>query len=120
MDNKCYSTCEYKKNETVSKDSNISHGNRATELKKMPMPPKNGGLYGGPQVNHPWMPQPVIPTETNLIMNNLKSANPPPGATSQFVSTLRYGNNYVSMPNVYKFNEADDFNCGPYNLHGSY
>ena len=44
---------------------------------------------------------------TNLIHNNLKSANPSPGATVQYVGTERLGNNYVSMPGVQWYNEGD-------------
>jgi hypothetical protein len=64
----------------------------------------NGGLYGGPQSTSPWANIPVIPTDTNLIHYNLRSANPPPGATEQYVSTTRLGNNYSPMIGVYWYN----------------
>jgi hypothetical protein len=119
MDNTFYTTCDVKPNETVSTDNSVPHNLRANVVTRMPTPPINGGLYGGEQVCHPWMPQPVIPTDTNMIMNNLKSANPPPGALSQFVSTIREGNNYVSMPTVYNYSQTHPFNCGPYNIRGT-
>jgi hypothetical protein len=119
MDNQLYTTCNIKKNDTVSPDNNVPHILRANVDKPMQSHPVNGGLYGGPQVNHAWMPQAVTPTETNLIMENLKSANPPPGALAHFVSTVRPGNNYTSMPNVYNFNQTDKQNCGPFVIHGT-
>ena len=119
MDNVCYTNCDIKLNKTVSEDNEIPHGQRANLNTAMPPPPKNGGLYSGKQVNHPWMPIPVTPTDTNMIMENLKSANPPPGALSQFVSNIRPGNNYVSKPTVYQYTNSDEFNCGPFNIHGT-
>ena len=41
----------------------------------------------GNESNKPWMPIKVTPTATNYIQNNLLSANPPPGATEQYVGT---------------------------------
>ena len=41
---------------------------------------------------------------TNLIHFNLRSANPPPGATEQYVGTDRLGNNYVPMIGVNWYN----------------
>ena len=38
----------------------------------------NGGLFGGPQSTGPWANIPVIPSDTNLIHYNLRSAHPPP------------------------------------------
>ena len=65
----------------------------------------NGGLYGGDQSSSPWANIPIIPTELNLIKNNLKSANPPPNATFQLISTNRLGNNYVPLQDVYWYNK---------------
>jgi len=112
-------SCDIKANNTVSPDNNVPHVLRSNENKAMPPPPVNGGLYGGPQVDHAWMPQAVTPTDTNLIMKNLKTANPPPGALAHFVSTVRPGNNYVSMPSVYNFNQTHEQNCGPFVIHGT-
>jgi len=67
----------------------------------MPPSPPNGGLYGGVQSTKPWANIPITPTATNYIQNNLKSALPPPGATEQYPSTNRLGNNYVAMPGVF-------------------
>jgi hypothetical protein len=73
----------------------------------VPEPLPNGGLFRGPQSNKPWANIPVIPTDTNLIHYNLKSANPPPGATQQYVSTDRLGNNYAPMIGVYWYNPSE-------------
>ena len=70
----------------------------------IPDPLPNGGLFGGPQSTGPWANIPVIPTDTNLIHYNLRSAHPPPGATEQYISTDRLGNNYAPMIGVYWYN----------------
>lgn len=79
-----------------------------------PVPPSapNGGLYGGPQSTRPWGNIPTPPTVTYLINKNLKSANPPPGATEQYPGGNRLGNNYQPMPGVYWYN--------PDNKHAQY
>ena len=75
--------------------------------------PVNGGLYGGEQKDRPWMPQHIVPTATNLMLNNLKSANPPPGAIEQYIGTNRQGNNYSAMPNIYWYYTEDE---GPHHI----
>lgn len=70
----------------------------------IPPSPPNGGLYNAPQVTAPWGNIPVIPSDLNLIHYNLRSANPPPGATEQYVGTDRMGNNYAPMIGVYWYN----------------
>lgn len=79
-----------------------------------PGPQHNAGLYGGKQFNGPWGGIPVTPTTTNHINNNLKSANPPPGATEQYVGTNRLGNNFVSMPGVSHYTTTHPVNKGPF------
>lgn len=80
------------------------------EIKPSPIP--NGGLYTNiPQEKQPWHSVPVVPDMTYMISENLKSANPPNGATSQYIGTERPGNNSVTMPNVYKYKpELYNFN----------
>jgi hypothetical protein len=73
----------------------------------MPPAPRHGGLYSGPPSSNPWNSIPVVPTMTNYIQNNLRSAGPPPGATQQYVGTPRLGNNYVPMPGVYWYNPPE-------------
>ena len=75
----------------------------------IPPPVPNGGLYGGPQSQSPWANVPVAPTATNLIHNNLKSANPPPGATEHYPGGNRRGNNYTSMPGISWFNSGPEY-----------
>jgi hypothetical protein len=72
---------------------------------RIPDPPANGGIFGGPQSNKPWANIPVVPTMTNLIHNNLRSANPPPGATTQYINGNRLGNNIAPMPMVYWYGQ---------------
>ena len=78
----------------------------------IPAPMPNGGLYNAPQSTGAWANIPVIPSDTNLIHYNLRSANPPPGATEQYVSNDRLGNNYSPMIGVYRYN--------PENVRGLY
>ena len=59
---------------------------------------------------------PVIPTATNMINNNLRSANPPPGAINQYPGTNRDKNNYIPMPGVYWYNDTNPVNKGPYSI----
>lgn len=73
----------------------------------MPPVPRHGGLYSGPETQNPWNSIRVTPTMTNYIQNNLRSANPPPGATEQYVGTPRLGNNYVPMPGIYWYNPPE-------------
>jgi hypothetical protein len=77
----------------------------------------NGGLYGGEQVNYPWIGKKVSPTGTNYTYNQLRSANPPPGAELQFQGGNRLGNNHVAMPNVYWFNPEDE-RSGQFHMSG--
>ena len=83
----------------------------------MPPSPINGGVYLAPQASpKPWLPIPVTPTTTNYIHNNLKSANPPPGAMEQYPGTNRPGNNYISMPGIYWYENTNKINTGPYKM----
>ena len=58
----------------------------------------------------------VTPTATNMINNNLLSADPPPGATEQYPGTNRLGNNYIAMPGVYWYSDTHQINKGPYSI----
>jgi hypothetical protein len=79
---------------------------KTTTEENSTIPPSlpNGGLYNASQVTAPWGSIPVVPTDSNIIHLNLRSANPPPGATEQYVSTNRLGNNYTSKTGVYAYN----------------
>ena len=76
----------------------------------------NGGLYGGEQSTKPWASIHVDVNQNNLMQNNLKSANPPPGASEQYVGGNRLGNNYVIMEKIKWFN-PNNMNC-MYNIKG--
>lgn len=84
------------------------------ENTKMPKAPAHGGLFRGPVKGQPWEAIPVTPTMSNYIHHNLRSANPPPGATEQFVGGDRLGNNYAPMPGTYWYNPTN--NLGNYNM----
>ena len=76
----------------------------------------NAGLFGGPQAMGEYASIHVIPTATNMINNNLRSADPPPGATEQYPGTNRLGNNYLPMPGVYWYSDTHPVNKGPYSV----
>jgi hypothetical protein len=67
-----------------------------------PKPSHNGGLYTGAPfaANAPWRNFPATPDGAYLTGMNLRSANPPPGAISQFAGSVRPGNNYQEMPAI--------------------
>lgn len=75
---------------------------------QMPPAPRHGGLFSGEESHYPWNAIPVTATMTNYIQNNLRSANPPPGATEQYVGTPRMGNNYAPMPGTYWYNPTGE------------
>ena len=75
-------------------------------------PSYNAGLYTGVPFNGPWGNIPVAPTTTNMINNNLKSANPPPG-------TQRLGNNYQAMPGVGNYQSTSKINWGPHKINAT-
>ena len=83
---------------------------------RAPQPVPNGGLFGGPQAMGDYASIPVIPTTTNMIHHNLRSANPPPGAINQYPGTNRDKNNYVAMPGVYWYNDTHPVNKGPFSV----
>jgi hypothetical protein len=62
----------------------------------------NGGLYTGELFERgaPWANVPVEPDVLYLTRENLKSANPPPGAQLQFPGGPRVGNNKQDMPEL--------------------
>ena len=85
-------------------DVDVDVNENANVNENLPPSPPNGGLYGGPQSAGSWANIPVVPTMTNMIHNNLKSANPPPGATVQYIGTDRLGNSPAEMPEIYWYN----------------
>jgi hypothetical protein len=60
-----------------------------------PKPSLNGGLYTGEEfeITGGHRNYPVKPDSVNYHVNNLKSANPPPGVLHQFPDSIRPGNN---------------------------
>jgi len=106
-----------KVNYPVDVESNIPPELRSSDpYTQMPDPPINGGLFSGPQSTRPWASIPVVPTATYLIHVNLKSANPPPGATVQYPNGQRMGNNYTPMPGVDWYNDSSQGHDGQYRL----
>ena len=106
-----------KRNIPVDVNSEVPvHERWNDELTKYPNPEPNGGLFGGPQAVGEYASIPVIPTATHMIHNNLRSANPPPGAINQYPGTNRDRNNYIPMPGVYWYNDTHHINQGPFSI----
>ena len=101
----------------VDIDSNVPPALRASgPNERIVAPQVNAGLYGGPQSTRPWANIAVAPTATNLIHYNLRSANPPPGATVQYPGGDRLGNNYTAMPGVYWYNPDHPIHANQYKI----
>ena len=117
-----YTECNHKKSQSklqpVDPPSSVPpqlRWNSPNEI--MPTPTYyNAGLYTGESFKGPWGNIPVAPTTTNMIQNNLRSANPPPGAIYQYPGTNRLGNNYIAMPGVYYYKQGPPGNEGPFNI----
>lgn len=69
------------------------------------IPPRklNGGLYTGEpfQKDAPWANVPVIPDSGYMTFYNLRSANPPAQALTQYQPGDRGGNNPTYQPHSY-------------------
>jgi len=76
----------------------------------------NAGLFGGEQATGPWASIKVEPTTTNYINNNLKSAEPPPQAPTQYQGTNRLGNNTQEMLGVSDYVNNQGINIGPFKM----
>jgi len=68
----------------------------------IPLPILNGGLYTGEPFakGAAWANFPATPDADYMTHVNLKSANPPPGALTQYPGGNRPGNNVQKMPGV--------------------
>ena len=111
---KCYNDGNY----PVDIVSDVEPIKRYSNAQTQPPPPMiNNGIYGYPQNNSPWIGKPVIPTTTYFMQVLLKNVDPPPppGATEQYPTENRLGNNYSAMPGVNWFNSSYD-KRGPYNI----
>lgn len=65
----------------------------------IPKPDVAAGLYTQ-EFKGPWGNINVTPTNSEYVNKNLVSANPPPGATTQYPGTIRQGNNYDTYVGV--------------------
>jgi serine/threonine protein kinase len=90
---------------------NKKGGNPSTNI---PKPDVAAGLYTQ-QFKGPWGNINVTPTTTEYINNNLLSANPPPGATTQYPGTIRQGNNYDTYVGVNDY-VGTAKNSGPFTI----
>lgn len=99
----------------VDVPSQVPPGNQWNSPYEMAPPsPRNGGLYTGPQASGPWASIPVVPTTSEYIHNNLRSASGTPDSFTQYPNTNRPGNNFSSMPGVSNFAKQGH---GPHRIH---
>jgi hypothetical protein len=105
------------RNIPVDINSEVPHHERwNSHDEPAPPPVPNGGLFGGPQAVGEYASIHVTPTTTNMINNNLRSANPPPGAIHQYPGTNRDRNNYMAKPGVCWYNDTHPVNKGPFSI----
>lgn len=81
----------------------------------VPGPSYNGAVTIGEPCQGGHCSIPVTPLDSNLIHNNLRSANPPPGATINYPGTNRLGNNHLEMPGIKQY-VGTEANPGPFNI----
>ncbi len=83
------------------------------QYQSTPQPSVNGGWYTGTAFpkDAPWRNFPVNPEVSYLIHRNLRSAAPPPGATEQYPTSFRPGNNAPSMPGVLQYSSSNNIMC---------
>ena len=84
------------------------------DIDGFPLKQKMGGSLIS-ECNGSWCSIPVKPHVSNMINNNLKSANPPHEALTQYPGTNRLGNNSMSMPGVNQY-IGTYLNNGPFNI----
>lgn len=103
------------------KNSKTSGGGRTLNIPKtlpvnqVPGPSYNGAVTIGELCQGGHCSIPVTPLDSNLIHNNLRSANPPPGATINYPGTNRLGNNHLEMPGIQNYIGTEE-NPGPFNI----
>lgn len=76
----------------------------------------NGAVTIGAPCKGPHCSVPVPPTAAYMTNVNLRSANPPPGALTQFASTHRLGNNSDLNVGIGKYVNGTAQNPGPFNI----
>ena len=81
-------------------------------MASMPPPAPHGGLYGpsAPPAQGGWGSIPVTPTAVGYS-DNLRSANPPPGATEQYMTgaSNRRGNSYSAKTGVHHYKDGTTY-----------
>ena len=104
--------CYIDNNYPVDIETNVPPELRWTDANTQAPPQlKNGGIYGGPENNAPWMPSKAPATTTYFMQKLLLSANPPPNANTQYPGGgNRLGNNYTAMPGIYWYNSYSNPN----------
>ena len=94
--------------------SSVPPAQQSTDaMSPMAPPAPHGGLYhpSAPPAKGGWGSIPVPATAAGYTHENLRSANPPPGATEQYMTaaTNRPGNSYSAKPGVYNYKDGTTY-----------
>lgn len=96
--------------------------NHAWSYVQPPPPTPNGGWYTGARFTSdmPWRNLAVTPDVSSMMNDTLLSANPPPGATRHYASSLRPGNNASSVPGIDRYGPSHAMRCARVDEPGNY
>ena len=107
----------------MNNNQGINRGGRTLNVPKIAIPGKvpgpsyNGAVTIGEPCKGPHCPVPAEPTAGYMTYQNLRSANPPKGALTQYASTDRPGNNSDTVPGLGVFRSRSKTNPGPFRIH---
>lgn len=108
-------------NAASGKNSPTTGGGRTLNIPKVlppnqvPGPSYNGAVTIGEPCVGGHCSIPVTPQVSNMIHNNLLSADPPPGANINYPGTDRLGNNSIQMPGIQDYAGTEN-NPGPFDI----
>ena len=88
---------------------------KVADTTTVPGPSFNGAVTIGEACVGGHCAVPVTPTTTNMIHNNLNSANPPPMANVHYPGTDRLGNATLNMPGISDY-VGTKLKHGPFNI----
>ena len=103
-----------KRKSLKGKKRKIKNKKGGNPIAGIPKPDVAAGLYTQ-EFKGPWGNINVTPTTSEYINKNLISANPPPGATTQYPGTIRQGNNYDTYVDVNDY-VGTTKNPGPFTI----
>lgn len=103
----------FRNNKTSGRTLNVP---KTTSRGIIPSNTYNSGITIGQKCVGVHCAIPVPPTAMYMTNVNLRSANPPPGALTQFASSYRPGNNSDVNVGIGKYTNDSSRNHGPFNI----